>query len=117
METENTMHDQDNIIAEGKTIAVVAYLTIIGLIAAFVMNNEKKNTFASYHIRQSLGLALTGLALSVISIIPFLGWVIAIFGSIFLFVLWVMGLLSALGGKQKPVMLLGEMYQEWFKGI
>lgn len=117
METENTMHDQEHVISEGKTIAVVAYLTIIGLIAAFVMNNEKKNTFAFYHIRQSLGLALTGLALSVISIIPFLGWIIAIFGSIFLFVLWVMGLLSALGGKQKPVMVLGGKYQEWFKGI
>lgn len=27
---------------EGKNIAIIAYITIIGLIVAFVMNNDKK---------------------------------------------------------------------------
>jgi len=36
METkENTLND----VSEGKTIAIIAYLTLIGLIIAFVMNN------------------------------------------------------------------------------
>jgi len=30
-------------ISEGKTIAIIAYITIIGLIIAFVMNNDKKD--------------------------------------------------------------------------
>lgn len=31
---------------EGKEIAIIAYLTIIGLIAAFIMNNDKRAPFA-----------------------------------------------------------------------
>lgn len=104
-------------VEEGKTIAIIAYITIFGLLIAFIMNNDKKNAFASYHIRQSLGLGLTGLALSVVNIIPILGTIVSILGSIFLLVLWVMGLISALNGEEKPVPVLGEKYQEWLKGI
>src|SRR5690625_1072481 len=104
-------------VEEGKTTAIIAYITIIGLIIAFIMNNDKKNSFAAYHIRQSLGIGLTGLALGILNIVPILGWLISIFGSIFIIVLWVLGLLSALNGKEKPVPLLGEKYQEWLKGI
>lgn len=107
----------DTIVSEGKTTAIVAYITLIGLIVAFVMNNEKKNQFANFHIRQSLGIGLTGLALGMINIIPILGWIISIIGFFVLFAMWIMGLISALNGKEKPVFLLGEKYQEWFKGI
>ncbi len=114
METkENTLND----VSEGKTIAIIAYLTLIGLIIAFVMNNEKKNTFASFHIRQAIGIGITGLALSVINVIPILGWIISIFGSIFLVILWIIGLFGAINGSWNPVPVLGKKYQEWFKGI
>lgn len=106
-----------NTVDEGKTIAIIAYITIIGLIIAFVMNNDKKNTFAAFHIRQCLGIALTGLALGIINVIPILGWLISIFGSLFILVLWIMGLVSALNGQEKPVPLLGEKYQEWLSSI
>ena len=39
-------------VQEGKTIAIISYITIIGLIIAFIMNQSKKNSFASFHIRQ-----------------------------------------------------------------
>ncbi len=115
--TQSIPNDSSNIIEEGKTIAIIAYITIIGLLIAFIMNNDKKNTFAAYHIRQSLGLAATALALSVINVIPFLGWLISFAGSIFLIVLWVIALMGALNGQEKPVPILGEKFQEWFKGI
>ena len=102
---------------EGKTIAIIAYLTIIGLIIAFVMNSEKKNEFASYHIKQSLGVGLTGLALSFINIIPILGWIISILGFFVIVFMWLMGVINALNLKEKPVPLLGEKYIEWFKNI
>lgn len=116
MENLNTQ-SPDAVVTEGKTIAIIAYITLIGLILAFVMNNEKKNTFAKYHIRQSLGIGLTGLALGMVNIIPILGWIISILGFFVLFAMWIMGLISALNGKEKPVFLLGEKYQEWFKDI
>lgn len=102
---------------EGKTTAIIAYITIIGLIIAFVMNNEKKNAFASYHIRQSLGLALTALALTLINVIPILGWIISFLGFLFILYLWIMGLMNAINLKEKPLPILGEKYEEWFKSI
>lgn len=115
--TPEVSNTSQAVVSEGKTTAIIAYITIIGLIIAFIMNNDKKNSFAAYHIRQSLGIGLTVLALSVISVLPFLGWIVSSLGGIFLFVLWIMGLISALNGREKPVPLLGEKYQEWLKGV
>lgn len=104
-------------IDEGKNISIIAYLTLIGLIIAFVMNNEKKNAFAAFHIRQSLGLMLTGLALSFVNIIPILGWIVSLVGVIILFILWISGLLNAINGKEAEVPVLGKFYSQWFKNI
>lgn len=111
MENEVTRDSQD------KTIAIVAYLTIIGLVVALVLNNEKRDLFAKYHIRQSLGLVLTSLALSLINVIPILGWIVSMVGAFVLLYMWVMGLLNAINGREKPVPILGEKYEEWLKSV
>ena len=100
-----------------KTMAILAYVTLIGLIVAFVMNNEKKQEFASYHIRQSLGLCVTGLALGAIGMIPILGWVINFLGIFVLLYMWVMAFMNALNGKEAPAPILGKKYEVWFAGI
>lgn len=119
METNETqtgsVHNAET--TDDKTIAIIAYLTLIGLIIAFVMNQNKKDPFGSYHIRQSLGICVTGLALGIINVIPILGWIISILGTIFLIVLWVMGLINAINGKKAPVPVLGKYFEEWFKGV
>jgi uncharacterized membrane protein len=102
---------------EGKNTAIIAYITIIGLIIAFVMNTDKKNEFAKYHIKQSLGLALTGLGLGLIGMIPILGWIINIIGIFVLLFMWIMGLVNAINGQEKPVPILGDKYLEWFKNL
>ena len=111
MENEVTRDTQD------KTIAIVAYLTIIGLVVALVLNNEKKDLFAKYHIRQSLGLVLTSLALSLVNVIPILGWIVSMIGAFVLLYMWVMGLLNAINGRERPVPILGEKYEEWLKSV
>jgi uncharacterized membrane protein len=111
MENEVTRDTQD------KTIAIVAYLTVIGLVVALVLNNEKKDLFAKYHIRQSLGLVLTSIALSLINVIPILGWIVSMVGAFVLLYMWVMGLLNAINGREKPVPILGEKYEEWLKSV
>ncbi len=115
MENQNQTNQPD--ITSGKNIAIIAYITLIGLIIAFVMNNDKKDAFASFHIRQSLGLMVAGLALSVLNVVPFLGWIIAVFGSLFLLVLWVIGLMNAINGKETPVPVLGEYFAKWFASV
>ena len=96
-------------ITEGKSTAIIAYITVIGLIIAFVQNSEKKNTFANFHIRQSLGLMCTGFALGLVNIIPILGWIVSVFGMIVLLILWISGLLNALNGKESPIPILGNL--------
>ncbi|MVZ61722.1 hypothetical protein GQF63_06805 [Sphingobacterium humi] len=106
-----------NSINDGKNIAIIAYLTIIGLIIAFVLNNEKKNDFASFHIRQSLGIMLMMFAVSIVSYLPYIGGIIAIAGFIFGVILWIMGIMNAVNGNKKPVPVVGERFSELFAGI
>lgn len=109
METQTTTN-------RNSSMHIIAYITIIGLIVAMV-SNKNKDELTSYHIRQSLGIALTALVLGFVNIIPFLGWIISIVGSLFLIVLWVMGLLNAINNRREPVPILGEKYNEWFSSI
>ena len=102
---------------EGGNIAIIGYITIVGLIIAFVMNTDKKNAFAAYHIKQSLGLAITGLALGVIGMIPILGWIVSFLGLLVMLYMWIMGLFNAINGNKKPVPILGDKYLEWFKNL
>ena len=47
-------------VSEGKTAAIIAYLTIFGTIVAYIMNRSKKNYFTSFHIRQMIGIYTMG---------------------------------------------------------
>lgn len=120
MTTENTTTvEEKNLVPENEnsTMAVITYITVIGLIIAFISNQEKKDAYVQFHIKQSLGIVLTGFALGVIGIIPILGWLISFLGFFFVVFLWIMGLMNAINKKEKVVPLLGEKYAEWFKNI
>ena len=106
---------ENSTVNEGKTIAIISYITFIGTIIAFIMNNEKKNSFASFHIRQMTGLISLQLLSFVVSnyISGTLGLIIVLFAV----VLWFIGFLGAIQGEEKKVPLLGDQFQEWFKGI
>ncbi|GAA4446894.1 membrane protein [Ravibacter arvi] len=104
-------------VEEGKTTALISYLTIIGLVVALVLNNDKKNAFASFHIRQSLGIMLTGFAVGLVSWVPFIGWLLGLVAFFVLIYMWISGLLYAINGKEKTVPILGDKYVEWLKGI
>ena len=105
-------------IVEDKTAAIVSYLTLVGFIAAIFIHNGNKTSIGAFHLRQSLGLILSGIAIgfcaSIVMAIPFLGWLLGLGIYLGFFVLWVLGFLAALSGQPKPVPLLGEQFQKWF---
>lgn len=105
-----------NTIESGKTAAITSYILGIGVFIAMSMNAEDKNAFASFHIRQALGLFLTFISLGLI-VNNFDSLMISMPMWIFVFVLWSYGMLTAVKGETKPVPLLGELYQKWFKSI
>ncbi len=103
---------------EDKTTAIVSYLTLIGFVVAVVLHGQKKTRLGAYHLRQSLGLMLTGVAVmiggTILGFIPFLGWLVSLAAWVGLLVLWVTGLIAAANGEQKPVAMLGAHYERWF---
>jgi uncharacterized membrane protein len=101
---------------EDKTVAILSYVTLVGFIAAIFIHQNHKTQLGAFHLRQVLGLALTGAAGAVFGVVPILGWIVWFGVVVALFVLWILGLLSALKGDMRPVPLLGEHYQRWFAG-
>ena len=102
---------------DAKTKAIVAHLTPIGWIIALVINMNQKEEYASYYIRQTLGLYLAGFVLSILNSIPVLGWIVWLVGGIVLFIFWLMSLIWSISDTMKPVPWLGVQIQEWFKAL
>ncbi len=109
-------------VAEDRTVAILAYLTPIGFIVAIMMHGSKKTAVGTYHLRQCLGWYVTALvtwvALMVLAFIPILGQLIVLLAfpvmGLCLFVLWIMGMIAAINGLQKPMPMAGGLFQQWF---
>lgn len=105
----------ENTVFEGKTAAVFGYVTFVGLIIGYFMNSETKNPFASFHLRQSLGLTLSYVLIMVpLSMLDipnaYIGFLVLFFA------LWLYGIISAFQGKRQLVPLVGSFYQNVFGG-
>ena len=81
-----------------KTTSIVAYLTWIGLIIAICAGDKDG---AIFHINQALVILL----FSLLAIIPWIGWVWAVF----MVVCWIMGLIAAINQEEKEVPLIGKI--------
>ena len=105
-------------IDKGRQNAIISYITIIGVIIAYYMNNEddKKSAFASFHIRQSLGLWLTFFALGYI-IGNFNSWLVTSAFYLFFAVLLIYGFINAISRKAQAVPLVGSFYQKIFANL
>lgn len=106
----------NNSIEKGKPAAITSYILGIGVFIAMSMNSEDKNTFASFHIRQGLGLTVTFISLGLI-ISNFDSLLISVPMWICISVLWAYGILSAIKGETRPIPLVGKLYQKWFANI
>jgi uncharacterized membrane protein len=101
-----------------KTISWVSYITLIGWIIALVTYNGSpdKSSLARFHIRQSLGIFLTGFAFYIVVwmmiwVVPFLFFLLPVIW-ICILILWIIGLIAAVNGEEKPVPLVGDLYQK-----
>ena len=88
------------------------------------MYGNNKTALGAYHLRQTIALFIVGMCTWVLQLIlafvPYVGWIISIllvFIYIGLFVLWIIGLIAAVNGEEKPIPIIGAKAQEWFKGI
>ncbi|TXK71250.1 DUF4870 domain-containing protein [Paenibacillus sp. N3.4] len=96
------MYDSTDI-HNNKGMAILAYiLFFIPLIAA------KDSKFAWYHANQGLTLFLVMIILNVVlSMIPFLGFILLPFVNLGLVILAVLGIVAAAQGQVKPLPIIG----------
>ena len=99
---------------ENTAMAIVAYI----LFFIPLLTDAKNDPFVKYHIKQGLALFITAVAVVIIDqflfLIPFLGWGLSLLIGLFVFVLFIIGVLNASKGEQKPLPLIGK-FGEKFK--
>ena len=102
---------------KGKAAAIVSYILLIGPLIAMSMNSgEDKTAFASFHVRQGLGLTITFVALGLLLSnfnIPMATMSMWIAVS----VLAMYGMFTAVKGETKSIPLVGNLFQTIFKNI
>lgn len=118
MENTNTPTQQ-----EDKTVAVVAYITLIGFIVAIIMHGSNKTKLGSYHLKQALGLIAVAVAswilMMIIAFIPFVNLLLFILAPVIyigILVLLIMGIIAAANGQEKPLPLIGGLSAKLFAG-
>ena len=96
-----------------KTTDILAYITPIGLIIALIFGDREHSKF---HLNQGLVLWLTGVIVDIVENIldgiPVIGTIITVVCAVVgiaLFVLWIMGLVSAVQGTEKKLPVIGEI--------
>ena len=93
----------------GKNVALIAYITFVGLIVAYFLNKNEKNEFAQWHIKNMFGLVLflfASVALQDYSIGLYVYWITVAF--------WMYSFFMALTNNKKAIPVLSEKFQQWF---
>jgi uncharacterized membrane protein len=102
---------------DAKTKAIISHLFVVGWIIAVVFNMNRKEEYASYYIKQNLGIIIMAITLRIINMIPIFGPVLWVLGGLLVFVFWLLSFMWSIQGEMKPIPLLGDKFQDWFKGF
>ena len=99
----NSMNSE--VLGTTKLFAIIGYLTLFGWLIAIVLHDKYKSTFTTFHLRQSLGLIITG---ALLALVPLIGWLM----NIAVFFLWLYAVYYASKGQQETVPFLGTFHQK-----
>jgi hypothetical protein len=114
---------------DGKTVAIISYLTLIGFIIAIIQHGSNKTRLGAYHLRQVVGFMVTGVGLAILLwLITFLMFYISYrsiaFIRIISFIVWIgllvsiiVSFINAVNGKEKPAPVFGKLYEKWFSNM
>lgn len=114
--------NKPSVLESEKTVAFAAYISTIGFLIALILHSNKKTTLGAYHLRQSLGLSITGIAVFILLLIlssasdsPLDGLILIV--ELALVAFWIIGLVNVYNGQMKPLPLFGEFYQKRFEKL
>ncbi len=98
-----TVRDQD------KIMLILAYLGILALIPLLTV---KDSDYVKWHARQGLALFGAAIVLMVVSVIPFVGWILGCAGNVAVLVCVVMGIVKALGGQRWRIPVIADLSEK-----
>lgn len=93
-------------IQKNKGMAILAYIIFF---VPLLVDGAKDSPFVKFHVNQGLLLVLGYLALSVIGMVPILGWIISVLGWLVLVVIHLITLIGAANGQAKKLPLIGDI--------
>lgn len=89
-------------------MAVIAYI----LFFIPLLTESKNDPFVKYHVKQGLALFVVFIASMIISVIPFLGYIVSLLINAGALVLFFLGVINAVNGKQEPLPIIGEFAEK-----
>lgn len=92
-------------ISQEKFLAVISYIWILCLVPIIL---KSKNEFVMHHAKQGLVLFIAEIALCVIGLIPFIGWLIGFLGFWLILILSIIGIIKVLAGEKWEMPVLGQ---------
>jgi len=105
MENEPIVSKNSKDIEENKLIAAIGYL---GILCVIPLLGKKDSAYCQFHGKQGLVIFIAWLVLWACNIVPVLGQIVWMLGSIVLLVLVVLGMIHALNGEEWEVPVLGK---------
>ena len=103
-ETDHTAMFEEEDIRRTNILSALCYLSFLFVILGLLI--EPNSKFLRYHINQSIILYIFGILCGLVAIIPFLGWIAAVIGSVACIVFMVMGIVRAFKGQAKDLPII-----------
>lgn len=107
MSTQKVFDPQD--VESNKGIAALSYIGILFLIPLIA---AKESEYAKFHANQGIIFFIASIAVSItssiLSIIPFIGWVFSLAAWGLILAGFIMGLVNALQGQAKELPIIGQ---------
>jgi len=108
-------------VEEGKAFALLSYiLSLVGLPFFLVPLLMRNNEFSLYHAKQCLMIwlvAIVGGTVAGVLTLVCIGWILIVAVSLFCLVLEILGIVNTSKGEAKPLPLVGQWAEDWFKGL
>lgn len=96
-----------------KILAAIGYIIGIVALIAILIEPYKDEKFVKFHAIQALGLWVAGIAVSIVGVIPIVGWIVALVGGIAIFVFAVIAAIKAFQGEYYEVPVVYNLVKQY----
>ena len=86
---------------------ILSYIAILWLIGLLV-EPEKNHAYVKNHVNNGILFTIAGVIISILSKLPFIGWIFGIILGLGFFVLWLLAIISAAQGKKYTLPVIGD---------